>query len=29
MENLRDGGNVMLGKFLDLVKTKIENKVKL
>ena len=29
MENLRDGGNAMLGKFLDLVKTKIENKVKL
>ena len=29
MENLRDGGNVMLGKFLDLVRTKIENKVKL
>ena len=29
MENLRDGGNMMLGKFLDLVKTKIENKVKL
>jgi len=29
MENLRDGGNIMLGKFLDLVRTKIENKVKL
>ena len=29
MENLRDGGNAMLGKFLDLVRTKIENKVKL
>ena len=29
MENLRDGGNVMLGKFLDLIRTKIENKVKL
>lgn len=29
MENLRDGGNAVLGKFLDLVKTKIENKVKL
>ena len=28
LENLRDGGNVMLGKFLDLVRTKIENKVK-
>lgn len=29
MENLRDGGNAMLGKFLDLIRTKIENKVKL
>lgn len=29
MENLRDGGNTVLGKFLDLVRTKIENKVKL
>ena len=29
MENLRDGGNAVLGKFLDLVRTKIENKVKL
>lgn len=29
LENLRDGGNVSMGKFLDLIKTKIENKVKL
>lgn len=29
LENLRDGGNVTLGKFLDLIRTKIENKVKL
>ena len=29
LENLRDGGNVMLGKFLDLIRAKIENKVKL
>lgn len=29
LENLRDGGNAMLGKFLDLIRTKIENKVKL
>ena len=28
LENLRDGGNATLGKFLDLVRTKIENKVK-
>lgn len=29
LENLRDGGNVSMGKFLDLIRTKIENKVKL
>lgn len=29
IENLRDGGNVSMGKFLDLIRTKIENKVKL
>ena len=29
LENLRDGSNVSMGKFLDLIRTKIENKVKL
>lgn len=29
LENLRDGGNQSMGKFLDLVKTKIESRVKL
>lgn len=29
LENLRDDGNVSMGKFLDLIRTKIENKVKL
>ena len=29
LENLRDGGNVPMGKFLDLIRTKIENKDKL
>lgn len=29
LENLRDGGNKMIGRFLELAKTKIESKVKL
>ena len=29
LENLRDGGNVAMGRFLDLVKDKIEKRVKL
>lgn len=29
LENLRDGGNKSMGKFLELVRDKIENKVKL
>lgn len=28
LENLRDGGNTSMGKFLELVKSKVENKVK-
>jgi len=28
LENLRDGGNKSMGRFLELVKDKIENKIK-
>ena len=29
LENLRDGGNELMGKFLDMVRNKIENKIKM